>query len=229
MSQLIELVRKNNSDAALASASTPNIHVTQPHTARTTLTRGIFVVRKCFILFKDNSYFYSLVFNVSAAGLYQENKTQTYFTLLSQSVNNPKNVFICFSSRSMTFTQFNYGASPWRHLALLLTALALTAPVKLQAVPNDVPYIFGYSELASNGDWAAVSEHAAPVSAVVTSWRERSCATLRSTMKSGQRIPWLCLFAPCGAMVFSQQQQLSFIFLIKACGQNVEYERIKTV
>ena len=24
--------------------------------------------------------FYSLVFNVSAAGLYQENKTQTYFT-----------------------------------------------------------------------------------------------------------------------------------------------------
>ena len=33
----------------------------------------------------------------------------------------------CFSSRSMTFTQFNYDASPWRHLALLLTALALTA------------------------------------------------------------------------------------------------------
>ena len=27
---------------------------------------------------------------------------------------------------------------------------------KLQAVQNDVPYI---SELASNGDWAAVSEH----------------------------------------------------------------------
>ena len=28
---------------------------------------------------------YSLVFNVSAAGLYQENKTPTYFTLLSPS------------------------------------------------------------------------------------------------------------------------------------------------
>ena len=37
--------------------------------------------------------FYLLVFNVSATGLYQENKTQTYFTLLSQSVHNPKNVF----------------------------------------------------------------------------------------------------------------------------------------
>ena len=35
----------------------------------------------------------------------------------------------CFSSRFMTFTQFNNGASPWRHLALLLTALALAVPM----------------------------------------------------------------------------------------------------
>ena len=33
---------------------------------------------------------YSLVFNVSAAGLYQENKNSNLFTLLSQSVHNPQ-------------------------------------------------------------------------------------------------------------------------------------------
>ena len=37
--------------------------------------------------------FYSLLFNVSAAGLYQENKTQTNFTLLLQSVLKSINVF----------------------------------------------------------------------------------------------------------------------------------------
>ena len=82
--------------------------------------------------------FYSLVFNVSAAGLYQENKTKTY-SHYCHSLFTIHKCFQCFSSRSMTFTRFKYGASPWRHLALLLTALALTAPV----------------------------------SAVVTSWRER--------------------------------------------------------
>ena len=71
---------------------------------------------------------YSLVFNVSTAGLYQKIKLKLFFTLLSLSVHNSQ-MFSMFLISFLTFTQFNYGATPWRHLALLLTALALTAPV----------------------------------------------------------------------------------------------------
>ena len=41
-------------------------------------------------VFNRLNCFYSLVFNVSAAGLYQENKNSNLFTLLSQSVHNPQ-------------------------------------------------------------------------------------------------------------------------------------------
>ena len=93
-------------------------------------------------------------FNVSAAGLYQENKTQTCFTLLSQSVHNPQ----MFSMFLISFYDV-HTVQLWR--------VSVASPCTLV-------------------DGSGVDGSDVCCCDVMA---RTSCATLRPTMKSGQRIP----------------------------------------
>ena len=144
---------------------------------------------------------YLLSFSVSAAALYQENKTQTNFPLLSLSVYHSQ-MFSMF----LIFFHDVHTVQLWHVSMASLCALVDCSAVRW---------------------WDVMTR--------------TSCGRIHLTMKSRQRISWLCLFALCGAMVFCRSiyrnmfptlkcdMSLCFIFLMKPCGRNIEWERVNTV